>query len=173
MTCDSSRGMAMCHALNVFPRNLISSEGILGWGWLRLIPSSRACSAALMHTRSRVQVKEQSVWAPNCCHASCCLAPGLQCSHESRCCTEPDWGCLRGPHKRAAGSVDVAIRSGRGLRKETATAVHSLTSADLPRQGPTNHLAAAVLMDIYAFGRLPGAVNTFSFQAHRHPPVPH
>ena len=56
MTCDSSRGMAMCHALKVFPRNFISSEGILGWGWLRLIPSSRACSTARC-TRLRLQVK--------------------------------------------------------------------------------------------------------------------
>lgn len=58
MTCDSSRGMAMCHALKVFPRNLISSEGILGWGWLRLIPSSKACSAAFVDKFLRLQVKD-------------------------------------------------------------------------------------------------------------------
>ena len=34
----------MCQALHVLPRNLMSSDGILGCGWLRLMPSSRACT---------------------------------------------------------------------------------------------------------------------------------
>ncbi len=41
-TWDSNRGMAMCQALYVLPRNLMSSDGNLGCGWLRLMPSSKA-----------------------------------------------------------------------------------------------------------------------------------
>ena len=43
----SSRGMAKCHALNVRPRNLSSSAGILGCGWLTEMPSSHACEGVV------------------------------------------------------------------------------------------------------------------------------
>mmetsp|Transcript_40151 Transcript_40151/g.119663 ORF Transcript_40151/g.119663 Transcript_40151/m.119663 type:complete len:256 (-) Transcript_40151:265-1032(-) len=43
-TCDSSSGMATFHALNVLPRYLISSGGIFGCGWLRLMPSNMLCT---------------------------------------------------------------------------------------------------------------------------------
>jgi hypothetical protein len=33
----------MCQLLKDLPRNLISSGGILGCGWLRLMPSNKAC----------------------------------------------------------------------------------------------------------------------------------
>ena len=44
MTCDSSSGMAMCQALKVLPKYLMSSDGILGCGWLSEIPSNSACT---------------------------------------------------------------------------------------------------------------------------------
>ena len=51
MMCVSSSGSAICQQLNVLPRNLISSEGILGCGWLSEMPSSRACHHSCMCQR--------------------------------------------------------------------------------------------------------------------------
>ena len=44
MMCVSRSGSAMCQQLNVFPKNLMSSEGIFGCGWLKDMPSSSACA---------------------------------------------------------------------------------------------------------------------------------